>query len=268
MPELIITADDCGLSKGINQASLELHQRGYLSAASVMTNFPAHRHALALFAGAPTLDLGVHLNLTEGNPVLRYAPRHSHLLRRDHRFRSKFSLYLRGLFFNTGAIHWIRNELDAQVRRCHDAGLRSRHITTHHHFHTLPILREIVHELAAVHQVDWVRGHAFRATVTPQQFRPRKQRHSSRYAFALPEYMTGVKQWIKRPPAEFAAAIAALDGRVEIVVHPGLAKDPSFPAGVEYGPPPRFEEMSYLIEAVDRLRDLGVELCASRLQAD
>ena len=256
MPKLIITADDCGLSEANNRHVLELHQRGYLTAASVLTNFPAHRHALALFADCPDLDIGVHLNLTDGVPVTQFGPHHSHLLRDDRRFRSKFRLYMRGLFFNREAIHWIRNELDLQMRRCVDAGVQPRHITTHHHFHSLPILREIVHELAAIYQVDWVRGHDFRAMVTPSAMLLRPQRDTRRHNFQLPDYMTGVQGWSKRPAAEFAQRIARLDGTVEIVAHPAPASDPDFPSDIEYGNSPRHAETQYLVKVVDALRAL------------
>ena len=258
MPKLIITADDCGLTKAINLATFDLHQRGYISAASVMTNFAAHRHALELFRASPQLDIGVHLNLTDGYPATQFGPPHSHLLRDDRRFRSKFSLYMRGLFFNTGAIHWIRNELDAQVRRCLEAGVAPRHITTHHHFHTLPILREIVHELAAVYHAEWIRGHSFRATLTPNQRLLRKQKPSARYRFAMPDYMTGIQGWLRNPPQEFAERVAGLDGTVEIVAHPAPREDPDFPVDMDYGPAARHAEAQYLIQAVDHLRALGV----------
>ena len=258
MPKLIVTADDCGVTEAVNRETFALHQRGYVSAASVMTNFPAYQHALELFRASPSLDIGVHLNLTDGAPVTRFGPPHSHLLRDDRRFRDKFSLYLRGLFFNKEAIRWIRNELDLQMRRCQDAGVTPRHITTHHHFHTLPILREIAHELAAVYQVEWVRGHNFRATLTPKPFLLRKQSRSPRYSFDLPDYMAGVQAWMRRPPEELAQTVARLSGTVEIVVHPAPRQDPDFPAEMEYGPAPRQSEVQYLLRVIDRLRDLGV----------
>ena len=59
MPRLIITADDCGVSEGINQTIYDLHRQGYISAASVMTNFPAQRHALELLRTCPDLDLAL-----------------------------------------------------------------------------------------------------------------------------------------------------------------------------------------------------------------
>ena len=254
MPQLIFTADDCGLSPGINRAVVDLHQRGLITAASVMTNFPAHEHALELFRAYPELDVGAHLTLTDGVPASIFGPPHSHLLHDDRSFRNKFSLYCRGLFFNKSAIRWIRNELDLQLRRIVDSGLRLRHITTHHHFHTLPILREIVHELAALYHVEWVRGHDFRATLAPRHIMLRNQRQAERYHFWLPDYMTGVQGWMQRSPAEMAAAIMKLDGRVEIVAHPGLIDDPEFPHGVGYGPAERAAETAYLEELVACLR--------------
>lgn len=258
MPKLIITADDCGLSKANNQYVLDLHERGYVTAASVLTNYPAHRHALEIFRGCKELDLGVHLNLTDGVPVTQFAPHHSHLLGSNRRFRSKFSLYLRGLFFDKDAIRWIRNELDMQLQRCLAAGVEPQHITTHHHFHSLPILRELVHELAAVHRVRWVRGHDFRSMLTPRAFLLRRQQASHRYNFSMPDYMTGIQGWMKRAPAEFARRIARLDGTIEIVVHPAPAEtDADFPSDMEYGPAPRYAEAQFLVCAIDQLRELG-----------
>ncbi len=259
MPKLIITADDCGLSEANNRYVLDLHERGYLTAASVLTNYPAHKNALALFRNCPALDLGVHLNLTDGLPATQFAPPHAHLLRSDRRFRNKFSLYLRGLFFNKDAIRWIRNELDLQMRRCLDFGIQPQHITTHHHFHSLPILREIVHELAAVYRVRWVRGHDFRAMLTPNAILLRRQRGTGRYHFSMPDYITGVQGWLMRDPAEMARQIAQLDGTIEIVVHPAPAEtDADFPNEITYGPAPRFAEAQYLLHVIGQLRALGL----------
>ncbi len=260
MRRLIVTADDCGLSKGVNQATSDLHKGGYISAAGVMSNFPAYQDALEQFRDCPELDVGVHLTLTDGYPVDLRGPRDWRLLKADGGFRDKFSLYRRGLFFGTDSIRWIRNELDAQMRRLVAAGAQPRHISSHHHFHSLPILREIVHELAAVYQVDWVRGHSLRAAIAPRSFLPRKQAPSRRYAFTMPDYVIGLQSWLARPPAAFAARVAALPGTVEIVAHPGLAEDPDFPRHVGYGPARRWGETKYLIEALDLLKKRGIGL--------
>ena len=258
MPRLIITADDCGLSEGINQSIYDLHQRGYLTAASVMTNFPAHRQALDLLRGCPQLDLGIHLSLTDGHPVTGFGRHHPHLLNEDFSFRSNFSLYIRSHFFSAGAVDWIHQELDAQMRRFTDAGLRPQHISSHHHFHAIPLLRRLVHKLAEQYQVAWVRAHEFRATLSPRNPLRRAQRKGDNCAFAMPDYMTAIQSHVGRPVDDFCARIAGLPGTVEIIVHPSPARDPDFPSDMHYGPRQRYIETQYLISAVDRLRELGI----------
>ncbi len=260
MPELIITADDCGLSPGINQTVFDLHQRGYISAASVMTNFPAQQHALELFRAADALDIGAHLTLTDGFPLSRRGGAQPQLLRGDGRFRNKFNLYLRGQFLGSATLDWIRQELDAQLRRFSDASLRLQHISTHHHFQTIPSLRRIVHELAADYGVDWVRGHDFRASLSPSHPLLRAQRKDDRYRFAMPDYMIAIQAVMSQPVEDFCQAVMGLEGTLEIVVHPSPAADPDFPAGVEYDTAARLAEAEYLIKVVDRLRLLGAGL--------
>ena len=257
MPKLIITADDCGLTEAINQETRELHKRGYISAASVMTNYPAHRHALALFRACPDLDLGIHLSLTDGHPVSGDEDHHPHLLNEDFSFRGNLSLYLRSHFFSAGAVAWIRNELDAQLRRFTAAGLQPRHISTHHHFHSIPLLRRIVHELATEYAVDWVRAHDFRATVSPHNLFLRRQRQAGYAAFNMPDYLTAIQGGMKLPVEDFCARIQGLSGAVEIVVHPAPQRDLDFPADWHYGLAPRRAETRFLIQAVDRLREMG-----------
>lgn len=258
MPNLIITADDCGLTEAVNQKTYDLHQAGYISAASVMTNYPAHQHALALFRTCPDLDLGIHLSLTDGHPVSDNNEHHPHLLNEDFSFRSNLSLYLRSHFFSAAAADWIRNELDAQMRRFTDAGLRPRHISTHHHFHSIPLLRRIVHELATRYEVRWVRAHDFRASVSPHNFFLRRQQRRERHTFTMPDYVGAVQACSSLPVEKFCARIMRLDGTVEIVIHPAARRDPDFPADWHYGIAPRQAEIQYLVRAVNRLRDLGI----------
>ncbi|MCY3864119.1 MAG: ChbG/HpnK family deacetylase, partial [Chloroflexi bacterium] len=258
MPKLIITADDCGLTEAINQETCELHQRGYISAASVMTNYPAHQHALELFRACPDLDLGIHLSLTDGHPVSEDEEHHPHLLNEDFSFRNNLSLYLRSRFFRSDAVAWIRNELDAQMRRFSAAGLRPQHISTHHHFHSIPLLRRIVHELATEYAVDWVRAHDFRATISPHNFFLRRQRQARQAAFNMPDYLTAIQGGMKQSVEDFCARIQSLSGTVEIVVHAAPRRDPDFPADWHYGVEPRRAETQYLIQAVDRLREMDV----------
>src|SRR5438105_9777241 len=96
MTRVSVTSDDCGLSVGINLATLDLHVRGIVSSASVMTNFPSTAHALELFRPYPSLRLGVHLNLSDGVPLSALSSP-SALTRADGRFRPLLSLLTRSL---------------------------------------------------------------------------------------------------------------------------------------------------------------------------
>lgn len=258
MPRLIITADDCGLSEGINQTVYDLHRQGYISAASVMTNFPAHTHALELFRSCPDLDVGIHLSLTDGHPVTSHDTRHPHLLNEDFSFRSNLSLYIRSHFFSAGAVDWIRSELDAQLRRFTVLGLQPGHISTHHHFHAIPLLRRIVHELAGKYGVKWVRAHEFRATFSAHNPFLRAQRQSQQVNFSMPDFMTAIQANLSRPVDEYCARFVNLQGTVEVISHPSPPRDADFPADMRYGPPQRYAETQYLIRVIDRLRELGI----------
>jgi len=254
MPELIITADDCGLSEGINHATVELHQEGYITAASVMANFPAHRHAFELFRAHQTLEIGAHLTLTDGHPVTDDIPPYSPLIKSDNGFQNKFNLFSRLLLPSDETIVWIRHELEAQLRRFVVAGIQPQHITTHHHFHTIPALRKIVYELALRYDIKWVRAHEFRATIAPYNLIPDAQSLAGDFPFEILGYISPMKAWMGRSVSEYAGKLLELDGTVEIVVHPGNADDPTFPHAVDYGPSPRYDERQYLVALIDEIR--------------
>src|SRR6478609_1032650 len=67
---LIINGDDFGYSDTINAAIVRCHDEGVLRSTSLLVNCPATRSALALARSRPGLGLGLHVNLTEGVPVL------------------------------------------------------------------------------------------------------------------------------------------------------------------------------------------------------
>lgn len=63
MRYLIVNGDDFGLSPGVSRGILEAHRHGILTSTSLMVNRPAASAAAALARGAPTLSVGLHLEL-------------------------------------------------------------------------------------------------------------------------------------------------------------------------------------------------------------
>lgn len=70
MKRLIITADDYGLCKPVNEAIEACMAAGILHATCVMMNMPAYREMVPLKARFPQASIGVHWNITYGPPVL------------------------------------------------------------------------------------------------------------------------------------------------------------------------------------------------------
>ena len=67
---LIVTADDFGISRGVNRGIVEAHREGILTSTSLMVSRPAAVEAAALGRTCPALSVGLHLELDPGAPDL------------------------------------------------------------------------------------------------------------------------------------------------------------------------------------------------------
>jgi len=142
---IIINADDFGLTTGVNSAVIELHANGFLTSATLMAHASATEDAIALALKTPTLGVGCHIILVDGNPTLpahsipTLIDSHTGLLHR------KLTTFLRLLLL--GRIHpdEIQAEATAQIARLTQTGLRLTHIDSHKHTHMFPaVLRPVL----------------------------------------------------------------------------------------------------------------------------
>ena len=69
MKKLIITGDDFGLALPVNEAVMEAHRKGVLTAASLMVGERFFQDAVERAKQTPSLGVGLHLTLVEGHPV-------------------------------------------------------------------------------------------------------------------------------------------------------------------------------------------------------
>jgi len=60
---LIVTADDLGISRGVNRGIVTAHRYGILTSTSLMVNRPASVEAAAVARACPALSIGLHLEL-------------------------------------------------------------------------------------------------------------------------------------------------------------------------------------------------------------
>jgi hypothetical protein len=127
---LIITADDFGLSEPVNAAIEAAHRRGILSAASLMVGAPAAADAVARARALPTLRVGLHLVLVDGDPVADRAqiPK---LLDSNGRFRNDLARYGAQIAFSAALRRQIETEITAQFEAYRATGLPLDHVDGH-----------------------------------------------------------------------------------------------------------------------------------------
>lgn len=67
--QVIINADDFGLSPAINDGIIKAYQSGGITSTSMMVNMPGFDHAVHAAQSLPDFGIGLHFNLTYGCPV-------------------------------------------------------------------------------------------------------------------------------------------------------------------------------------------------------
>ena len=152
MTRLIINADDFGLTSGVNRAVAELHQAGLLTSATLMARAQATADAIEISLATPSLGVGCHVVLLDGEPVLSPQSEIPNLADPiTGRFRPSLIPFL-------GAVHryWprmaaspmnkeIEGEAAAQISLLQNRGIRLTHIDTHKHVHMFPaVLRPVL----------------------------------------------------------------------------------------------------------------------------
>ena len=138
MSRLIINADDFGLTGGVNRAIVELHQANLLTSTTLMARAGATAGAIRMALATPSLGVGCHVVLVDGEPVLPPREVPSLVDQNTGCFPPSLTTFLRRLF--TGQIRSaeIEAETAAQIALLKSAGLRLTHVDTHKHTHMFP----------------------------------------------------------------------------------------------------------------------------------
>ena len=246
---LALCADDFGLSPGICAAIVRLAQGQRLNAISCMTNSAYWEVGAPSLSDLPaSVDIGLHLNLTEGRPLSRPLaaiwPRLPQL---------------RGLILQSYLgqlpVPELRVELQAQLEAFRSAiGAEPAYVDGHQHIHHLPGLRDMILDMAdrmqpraAVRNTAHLRGSGFglkrwliRNTGARRMIREIHRRGLSHnavllgaYDFRQTDYRTLMQGWLKQVPE--AGAL--------LFCHPGYAAGEGIADGIIAA---RERELAYL----------------------
>jgi predicted glycoside hydrolase/deacetylase ChbG (UPF0249 family) len=231
---LVVTADDLGLTEGVNRAVREAHLGGVVTATSLLAVGRAFDDAAGMLRATPTLDVGAHLALVGEDPPLLPARQVPTLVDA----RGAFPLSYRTVVARAAAGRLdpddVRRELTAQLERVLGLGLPVTHLDTHQHTHLWPLVGRVVTELAVAHEVPVVRLPSSRArgpVGTGVRLLSRRLartlddaglRHTAAYAGLDESGSLGLGA------LDRALAAAAASGAVtmEVNAHPGVADDP------------------------------------------
>jgi predicted glycoside hydrolase/deacetylase ChbG (UPF0249 family) len=135
---LVVNADDFGFTRDVNAGIVEAHQRGILTATTLMANGDAFEDAARLAGENPSLDVGVHLVLV-GMPGLP----------------ATLTDCVTAVY---GGQLDVYAEFAGQVKKIVAAGIRPTHVDTHKHTHLLPPVLRAVCTVAEEFGIDWVRS--------------------------------------------------------------------------------------------------------------
>lgn len=149
----IISADDFGMSYEVNDAIEQAHREGVLTTTSLMVAGPAAEDALKRARRLPSLNVGLHLVVIEGDSVLKMPA----ITDQEGWFgRNQLKLGIE-YFFSPRARSAIRREINAQFRAFSRTGLTLDHANAHKHMHLHPTIGKMLIETGKEYGLKAVR---------------------------------------------------------------------------------------------------------------
>jgi chitin disaccharide deacetylase len=167
---LIVTADDFGLAREVNEAVEIAHRSGIVTAASLMVGGASAADAVARARALPSLKVGLHVVLVDGLPTLppSQIPR---LVGPTGRLRSDLVRLGLEIASSSEVRRQLRVEIAAQFEAYRGTALPLDHVDVHKHFHLHPVVAQ---EIIAVGRSSGMR--AIRVPIEPQSVLRRAER--------------------------------------------------------------------------------------------
>ena len=153
---IILNADDFGISAEVNLGIKYCFEKGFCSTASLMPNMPNFDEACEIAHEAGFADrLGVHLTLGEGEPL-------TNEIRCLRRFCSEdgqlcLAPKIPVLFLSTTEQRALAREIRAQIVACKSNGIEISHLDSHNHTHNEWAILNVVLPIAREEKISFIR---------------------------------------------------------------------------------------------------------------
>lgn len=267
MRRLIVNADDFGIHPARNRGIAEAVHAGVVTSVSLIANLEGFEDAIELLKTLPRVDVGLHLNLSEGRPLgtgyrTLIAAYGSFLGKREARRRAAA-----GLFDAAD----VEAEAAAQIAKLRSVGLEPSHVDGHQHIHVYGPSAVAVARAASKSGVRWTRVPSEPmelSTTLPEErrakideYRAHSEQARGRFVGAgmrSADHFRGLAISGRMTPERLAELVRSLpEGTTEFMVHPGRrCEGPAFDGA------DREAELAALLSPQFRqaLIDGGVEL--------
>ncbi|TXM71033.1 hopanoid biosynthesis-associated protein HpnK [Methylobacterium sp. WL120] len=237
MKRLVVTADDFGLSREVNDAVEQAHRDGILTAASLMVSAPAAADAVARARRMPSLRVGLHLVLVEAWPTLP-AAQLPDLTDADGLMRRDMERLGLDLALKPAARRQLSAEITAQFEAFRATGLLLDHVNAHKHFHVHPLIAGAVLAIGPRYGMRAIRvprepravlrlaepGATPRAALDTAPWAALLAVRARRMSLTIPDRTLGLAWSGAMTPPRVAALLANLpDGLTELYTHPATA---------------------------------------------
>ncbi|MCM1234433.1 MAG: ChbG/HpnK family deacetylase [Ruminococcus flavefaciens] len=134
--ELIINADDYGISREVNCAIKYCFEKGFIQQTSLMVNMPFAVQGINLARENGYADrIGLHINLIEGEPLTE-GIKHTRLCDESGRFNGSIMKSRNRLFLKRKERGAVKEELSAQIDAYMNFGCFLCNVDSHQHVHT------------------------------------------------------------------------------------------------------------------------------------
>lgn len=230
---LIVTADELGLSSKRNQGIVDAHTKGIVTTASMLAYGPAFREAVKIAKGLPKLDIGIHLNLSEGEPLVLG---HKSIVNKDGVFwgRQEARSRARESQFD---LREVEREADAQIETLKSAGIKVTSMSSVDHLHIRGNLAQVLALVCKKHAIRCFRCPADKVRPPSLQLTPERIAAVEEYQQSALNAVSIYAQQRMRSTENFggAALTGSLTpdllletlrslpvGLTELMVHPGL----------------------------------------------
>lgn len=248
MKQLILNADDFGLTRGINRGIIRAHRDGILTSATLMANGPAFDDAVELAKANSKLGIGCHLVLSGGRAV---APRGKvpSLTAADGSLPDSLAALV--VRVTSGSIRTvdIETELWAQIEKIRSAGIEPTHVDTHKHTHCHPRVMNVVARVARACGISKIRNPVedlhdswqstrpdvpgrildFAASCAVRCIQSPFKSISSKYALRSPDHFLGLVATGRLDASALGRLIDSVPERAtEIMLHPGFCDSDLF----------------------------------------